>query len=275
MPKALNALSPELRAIPGTVSVWFGRVDAAPVHVRHPDATHYAASTMKVGVMAAAYRMAEQGRLDLDTDIAVHSEFESACGNGATFHNEPSYDNDEQPWQRLGDSAPLRWLVRRMIIMSSNLATNLVIEAVGLANIAEVWRLAGARHSVTTRGIEDYAARDAGKSNLVTVADLAAMLSAVASYRLAGRKASAEMIEVMRAQKANEAFHRALPDGVPAATKSGWVDEIRHSMAIVTPDDAPEFILTTCISSPIEKQAAEDVITQVTRAAWADRRELR
>ena len=126
---ALTALEPELAAIPGTVSVWCGRPGSPAAYSRNPDATHYAASTMKVAVMVAAYRLAGAGRQDLDAGITVHDDFESRLGSG-TFRNDRDYDNDAEPWDLLGESAPLRWLVRRMIIKSSNLATNLVLEHV-------------------------------------------------------------------------------------------------------------------------------------------------
>ncbi len=68
---ALDTLRGELDTVPGTVSVWCGPLGAGPScarvpFARLPDATHYAASTMKVAVLAALHRGAEAGRLDLD-----------------------------------------------------------------------------------------------------------------------------------------------------------------------------------------------------------------
>jgi len=53
--------------------------------------------------------------------VAVHDDFESVVAG--RFHMDGGYDNDEEPWQRLGRAVLLRWLTRRMIVRSGNLAT--------------------------------------------------------------------------------------------------------------------------------------------------------
>ncbi|BCJ61283.1 hypothetical protein Jiend_47050 [Micromonospora endophytica] len=161
--------------------MYAGRLAAPPTWTRHAEATHYAASTMKLAVLAALYRAADIGRLDLDAPATVHNRFTSAQPDAPAFSCARQQDNDDAVWDRLGDRAPLRWLAERMIVKSSNLATNLLIEHVGLAAVADLWARVGARHSVTGRGIEDFAARDAGITNLVTAADLADLLDAVAT----------------------------------------------------------------------------------------------
>jgi beta-lactamase class A len=194
-------------------------------------------------------------------------------GSG-TFRNDRDYDNDAEPWDRLGESAPLRWLVRRMIIKSSNLATNLVLEQVWSRDsdaVAAVWRDAGATLSVTARGIEDYAAHDAGLTNLVTASDLASLLVAIRGNRLASAAACTEMLDVLLAQEVDDDIVKGLPVGTRVAHKNGWVEGIRHSAALVLPDDAPEFVLATCISAPLGDGEGQDLVARIAAAAWADR----
>ncbi|HEX6870435.1 MAG TPA: serine hydrolase, partial [Micromonosporaceae bacterium] len=123
----LATLQESLATVPGTASVWFGPVGTTPVHARLEEATHYAASTMKVAVLAALYRQVEAGLLDLDQPVPVRNEFVSAAPHTPAFACRRSYDNDDAVWARVGSSAPLRWLAERMIVRSSNLATNLVL----------------------------------------------------------------------------------------------------------------------------------------------------
>jgi beta-lactamase class A len=275
-PANLTALDTEFDAVDGTVSVWCGRLDAYAAYTRYPDVPHYAASTMKVAVMAAAYRLADAGRLDLDAEIKIHDEFTSTTGT-ATYRNRADYDNDEQPWARLGDVAQLRWLIRRMIVKSSNLATNLVLEQVWQADpdaVASAWRDAGATTSVTARGIEDYPARDAGLDNIVTAHDLAALLSAIRRGRIATPEACAAILNFLVAQEMTDDIVQGLPMGTRVAHKNGWIDGINHSAALVLPDDAPEFVLVTCISAPVTKQAGQQLLARTATAAWADRHQL-
>ena len=253
----------ELAAAPGTVSAYVGPLDGPPAYTRLPDATHYGASTMKVAVLVALYRSG----LDLDAPVTVHNAHHSALAGGAVFGNDPIDDSDQLTWARIGGTASLRWLAERMIVRSGNLATNLCIEAVGLPAVAEVWRDAGARHSVTDRGIEDLAARDAGLENLVTAADLAALFGLVV-------RRDPELLPVLEAVEQREDLAAGLPPGTRLAHKSGWVTGVRHGAGVVFPADAPPYTVVVCTSTSLPDEAACRLVAGVSAAAWAARHDL-
>ncbi|MFF5179841.1 serine hydrolase [Micromonospora sp. NPDC000316] len=281
-------LDAHLDRVPGTVSAYVGRLDAPPSWTRHADAAHYAASTMKVAVLVALHRAAEAGTLELDGDVPVVNEFDSAQPGAPRFSCAPHYDNDDAVWERVGGSAPLRWLAERMIVRSSNLATNLLIGQVGLPAVAEVWALAGARHSVTGRGIEDFAARDAGITNAVTAADLAALLGALATGaatpgRLASPAGCADMLDVLLAQEHREDLAAGLPEGTRIAHKNGWVRGVRHGAGVVLPDDAPPYVIAVCTTTDLADggtggEEVEDdaclLIAHISAQVWAARHRL-
>jgi beta-lactamase class A len=284
-PERLAGLEPVLCEVPGTVSVWYGRPDGPPAYTRHAEHVHYAASTMKVAVMAAAYRLADDGILDLDADVPVHDEFASAAGDGTSYRSTADYDHDPEPWDRLGSGVALRWLVRRMIVRSSNLATNLVLEQVGLASVAAAWRAAGAKHAQVGRGIQDYAAEAAGRANLVTAADLAGLMTAIGTgarpdglpeqaSAFASKSSCAEMLDVLLAQEVVDDVVRGLPPGTALAHKNGWVEGIRHSAALVFPTDAPAYVHTICVSAPLDRVAGCALLARIAAAGWADRQVL-
>ena len=274
MADALPRLDDRLAAVPGTASVYCARLGSAPAYQRLPDAPHYAASTMKAAVLAATYRLAEAGALDLDAELAVHDEFDSVAPQGNRFAMKRSYDNDDAVWAKLGGTAPLRWLLRRMIIRSSNLATNLVLERVGLAAVAHAWHDSGGTVAVTARGIEDYAAQRADISNIVTAADLARLLAAIAERRIASRASCDEMMSVLLAQECGEDLAAGLPPGTRIAHKNGWVDGIRHGVGVVLPDDAPPYVIAVCTTSQLPDAEACALVSAVSAAAWADRHTL-
>jgi beta-lactamase class A len=281
-------LDAHLDRVPGTVSAYVGRLDAPPTWTREPDATHYAASTMKVAVLAALHRAAEAGTLDLDAPVPVVNEFDSAQPGAPRFTCAQHYDNDDAVWDRVGATASLRWLAGRMITRSSNLATNLVIGHVGLPAVAEAWALAGARHSVTGRGIEDFAAREAGITNLVTAPDLAALLGALATGastpgRLASPAGCTAMLDVLLAQEHREDLAAGLPEGTPIAHKNGWVRGVRHGAGVVFPDDAPPYLIVVCTTTdladggPSGEEIEDDacrLIAHISAQVWATRHRL-
>ncbi|GAA3760334.1 serine hydrolase [Micromonospora maritima] len=281
-------LDAHLDKVPGTVSAYVGRPGARPTWTRRADATHYAASTMKVAVLVALHRAAEAGRLDLDTPVPVRNSFDSALPGAPRFTNARDYDNDEAVWERVGGVAPLRWLAERMIVRSSNLATNICIGQVGLPAVAQAWALAGARHSVTGRGIEDFVARDAGVDNLVTAADLAALLGelALGATRpgpLASPAGCAAMLDVLVAQEHREDLAAGLPDGTRIAHKNGWVRGVRHGAGVVFPDDAPPYAVVVCTTTDLAdggadgEQVEDDacrLIAHVSARVWDARHDL-
>jgi beta-lactamase class A len=276
----LRALKADLGGFPGTASVWCGPVSGPAAYEHAADVTHYAASTMKIPVLVALHRAADDGSVDLDSAVPVRNEFHSAAVGAPRFGCTPQDDNDPAVWERLGGTAPLRWLADRMIVRSSNLATNIVLSYVGLDAVAQVWQRAGARHSRTGRGIEDAAAREAGIANLVTAADLAALLGAIAAGAagsrspLAGRRTCQAVLDVLVRQEYGAELRAGLPAGTRVAQKDGWVPGIRHAAAAVFPDDAPPYALVVCTTAPADDPGAGRLITRVAAAGWADRHQL-
>ncbi|GIG62726.1 serine hydrolase [Longispora fulva] len=244
----------------GTASSVLGRVACE----RNADVPHSAASTMKAAVLAALYRSG----LDLDAPVPVRNGFPSAL-DGEPFDSTPGYDSDPEVWARLGGEATLRWLGYRMVVRSSNFATNLVLAHVGLDAVADVWRAAGARRSVTGRGIEDYRANVAGIANLVTARDLAALMSAL----------EPEVLDVLAANEHRVDLAAGLPAGTRIAFKNGWIDGCRHSAGIVYPADAPPYVIAVCYTGPLAAGTATGdpaarLLARISAAVWTRRHAL-
>ncbi|WP_020501366.1 serine hydrolase [Sciscionella marina] len=236
-------------------SVWCGRPGRAPVFAHRAEIAYYAASLMKLPLLAAAYRA---GALDLAERVPVHAEFASA--HSGRFSLDHADDNDEQPWELLGRTATLGWLCERMIVASSNLATNLVLERTGIPAVATECP-PGMR---VLRGIGDATASAAGISNTVTAASVAALLARFA--------ADEELLAVLDAAQYRDCIPAALPPGTKVGNKSGWVDRLLHDAAIIRPADAPAYVLVVCTSG-LDEGTALELIHEVTATTWSLRAE--
>jgi beta-lactamase class A len=268
-----------LDELPGTVSVWFGPPGGPPTFSRLADEAHYAASLIKVPLLVAL----ADGH-DLDRQVSVDNVFRSALINAQPYGLNPNHDQDPEVWAKLGGTASLRWLAERMIVRSSNLAANLVQREVGLSAADGVWRSTGARVSRIERMIGDDAAREAGLTNTVSAADLAALFGLIvrqaspASDRTVGSArigASDPVLGPLLRQERTEDLVTGLPPGTRVAHKNGWVRGVRHAAAVVFPDDAPAFVLVVCATTSLAVNAPGDeacaLVGTVARAAWADR----
>jgi beta-lactamase class A len=235
-----------------------------------PTLPHYAASTMKLPLLLAAYRLRDQGTLNLDSTVTVENSFTSQAGG--TYGIDRDDDSDEAVWQQLGQPVTLRWLCRRSIIRSSNLATNHVLAAVGLDAVDEAITACGADGLQVVRGIGDFAAREDGRRNLVTVAGLNTMLAAIAGGTAAKPQTCEEILAVLADNEMATDVRGGLPAGTWVAHKNGWVSDAVLDAALVRPAGGSnrigEFGLSVAISGLWEEEKSHAVIRQVAAAAW-------
>jgi beta-lactamase class A len=266
----LHALDAELAGMPG-VSVWcapLGSTRAA--YARNERQTHYAASMMKIAVLGALFRASQSGALDIDVDVPIENEFDSAKPGAPPYCQLREDDQDEQVWDRLGERASLRWLARRMITVSGNLAANIVLSHVGTEAIADVMAVSGACDGQIRRGIADLAARDAGIDNQVSARDLAMLLAHIATA-----PGSGDMLDMLLAQERREDLAAGLPADTRLAHKNGFIGGIRHGAGIVFPVDAPPYTIVVCTTSRndegFDDRRACSLIARIAAASWADR----
>ena len=119
------------------------------------------------------------------------------------------------------------------------------------------------------RGIEDYAARDAGIDNLVTADDLARLMLALSEGRLASREATAACERTLTAQTYRDGIPAGLPPGIPVGNKTGWIDGVNHDVALWREPGRPPVgvaVLVTAPGTPSEREAG---IARITRSVWA------
>lgn len=255
----------------GSFSVWCAPLEGEPWVAHQQHLQHYAASTMKLALVTAAYRLADLGKLDLDDPVRIHNDFSSATRR-TRFSMDRADDSDPEPWRRMGSDVALRWLGLRAIVRSSNLATNLVLDRIGVDAVAETLRHVGATGSVVSRGIEDTAAREAGLHNLVTAADLGVTLQSLATGRAGSSATCREILAFLGAQQINDAIPVQLPPSATVLHKSGWVTGVSHDAAVVKPADSDPFVFVMCTTSELGEQTGLELIAAGAAAAYEDRR---
>ena len=268
-----HALSAAVESVrkDGTVSVVTrvsGEVD--PRVSVEPDARHYSASIMKLPILVAAHRLVERRQCDLDRLVRVRNDFDSQKP-GHRFSLDQEEDSDPATWAALGTDVPLRTLVHRMITVSGNLATNLVLDEVGPEEVAGVLADAGCSERTTiVRGIEDYPARDAGIDNLITADDMARLLIALVEGRLAGPAESAACEQTLREQEYRNGIPAGLPDGLTIGNKTGWISSVNHDVALIRAPDLPPVAMAVLVSAPGSEEEREAGIARIAAAAWAE-----
>ena len=158
------------------------------------DEYFHAASTMKLAVLLGVYRQVSRGELTLDAPVHVRNKFRSVV-NDQLYMLDFDRDADPDLYRNLGRTMTVQQLAHAMITTSSNFATNLLVDVVGVSAIQTALAELGIDGVKVVRGVEDQAAFDAGINNEVTAAGLLKLLRVLAEGKAYGEEASAEMLE--------------------------------------------------------------------------------
>lgn len=231
------------------------------------DVEMHAASTMKVPVMLEVYRQAESGRLSLDDPVPITNVFRSIASD-STYELPAESDSEESLYERVGSTATVRELVRLMIVRSSNLALNLLIDRVGADRVQRTMAEIGAHEMVVRRGVEDLAAYRAGINNSTTAYGLAVVFEAIARCSITRRTSCDEMMDILSAQEFNEMIPAGLPAEARVAHKTGWITGIRHDGGIVIPETRPPFVLAILTRGFDDASRADSVGARISRIVW-------
>jgi len=252
----------------GTVSVWLGDLDGG-VHVAlEAETPHYAASTMKLPLLVAAFRRHEAGSIDLDRSVDVHNRFASAA-DGSAYSLDQGDDQDDETWERIGGQCSLRVLAEHATVRSGNLATNLLLEHVGAGAVGDLLAEAGCSPATALpRGIEDSVAREAGLDNKVTAADLGLVMRGLAARSLASTATCEEVEAVLHRQQHRDGIPAGLPPGAYVANKTGWVGRTTHDVALVRPNRAPAYVLVLLTTLDAPEKVATALIADISALAW-------
>jgi beta-lactamase class A len=247
----------------GTVAVVVERrPDNSSVHIE-ADRVFHAASTMKVAVLVEAYRQIEEGERSLDALVPVHNRFRSVVDN-STYAVED--DSDDALHDRVGEEERLGELLRRMIVVSSNLATNCVLEAIGVEAVQATVDRLGADGMHVRRGVEDLAAYEAGINNTTTAEALATLLTALARGEAVSPDADRAMIDLLRQQHFRDGIPAGLSSNAIVANKTGWTSTVQHDAAIVEPPAGEPYVLVVLTEGFASAERAKRSIAQVAAA---------
>jgi beta-lactamase class A len=125
-------------------------------------------------------------------------------------------------------------LATLMITVSDNVATNLIIDRLGMETIQGWIDKAGLAETLIERRMMDRAAMSAGRGNWTSAADMEAMLLAIAAGTCVSGEASRQMRRTLEAQQIQDRLPRRVPESVRAANKTGNFADVIHDAGIVT-----------------------------------------
>jgi len=231
------------------------------------DEKFHAASTMKVPVMIELFKQQQEGLIDLNDSIVLKNEFKSIV-DGSLYSMDIEDDSDDIIYNKIGTKLKLYDLMYSMITVSSNLATNVLIELVGAKNVTQTMRDLGADNIEVLRGVEDQKAYDLGLSNSTTARDLLIIMKAITNGS-AGTKADCDtMLSILKDQKWNDMIPKYLPKNIEVAHKTGSITGVHHDAAIVYLPDGRSYILVLMSKNLKDFDKGTDQLAQISKTIY-------
>jgi beta-lactamase class A len=223
---------------------------------RAADVEFYAASTVKLAVLVAVARALETGTATLDTTIPSADTFRSEAPGAPDYRIVP--DDVDPGMPPPGTPMPLADVATRMIVVSSNEATNMLVELLGRDVVNAAITDAGATSSVFGRKYSDLAAADLGGSHRTTAADLAALMSAIVAGDLAGPELTSWMTALL-GRTEDRLLTSHLAEGSAYGSKSGSVPGIRHDVAFFGEPGPGALVVAVCTRGCDNDEAEETI----------------
>ncbi len=237
-------LAPILERAPGKlIAVAFEDLESGEDYFLNPDEAFHPASTFKVHVMMEVFRQGNEGLLSLQDRIPIVNAFTSIA-DGSRYSLDVMDDAETTLYPRIGETETIGELTRLMIVRSSNLATNILLEKIGTKNVDDFIQSLGIEGVTVQRGVEDDVAFHLGINNSATARGLTQTMNLIARKRVVSQQASEQMIDIMLGQEFNESIPALLPNHVKVAHKTGWTGNVYHDTGIVYPEDRRPYALS-------------------------------
>jgi len=235
------------------------------------DRWFHPASIIKLAVLVALFEAVDQGRFALNNRLHVRNRFLSAV-DGEPFRVDPSRDADDEVHAALGRTMRLRELARHMIVRSSNLATNLLINLLGIEQIRDALERLGIEGVDICRAIEDDRAFERGISSRMTPKGAVSLLRAMVADRSISPESSTRMLDML----SNQQFAGTIAPGLPerirpvarVAHKTGDISTASHDAGIVFLPGRPPYLVAIFVESEGDSRERTDLATAASTIVY-------
>jgi beta-lactamase class A len=233
----------------------------------HADRWFHAASTIKVPVLLGVFDAIEHGRLQAYSRLHVRNRFLSAA-DGRPYRVDPARDSNAEVHAHVGRTLQVRELAQHMIVTSSNLATNLLIDLIGLDQIRETLKRFGLHGIELRRGVEDMPAYEQEINNEVTAEGLLDAFRTLLDPHHFSPDLRQDMLDILHGQEFRSGIPAGLPQEAKVAHKTGEISTVAHDAGIVFLPDRDPYVVVILTEWQPEKSGRREAIASVSRLLY-------
>jgi beta-lactamase class A len=251
----------------GTFAVAFKDLSTGKELLINAEENFHAASTMKTPVMIEVFKQIAEGKFSLNDSFLIKNEFKSIVGS-SLYNLDSTDDSETEIYRHIGEKRSLYDLMYQMIIASSNLSTNLIIDLVNAKNVTKTMRQMGAKKIMILRGVEDNKAFEKGLNNTTTAYDLMLIFEKIANGDAVDKKSSDAMIKILLDQEDHDIIPAELPKDVKVAHKTGWITGVHHDSGIVFLPNGKKYVLVLLSKDLKDEKGAVKAMADVSKMIY-------
>jgi beta-lactamase class A len=221
-----------------------------------------AASIIKIPIMVEGFRQAEEGLISLQTKVKL-ADTDKVGGAGIL------------KVMSQGIKIPVIDLIRLMIVISDNTASNILVDLLGMDRVNRTMQELGLTGIILRRKFMTLP-QAVQAANSVTAQDISCLLEKIAKGQVVSRRACEEMVKIMKEQQWDDLIPALIPvsggkeeslvgqvKNVEIAHKTGSVSGVRHDAAIVYTGSV-NYVVTILASDLPDTRHGEDAIRRIS-----------
>jgi beta-lactamase class A len=215
--------------------------------------TFASASMIKVPILVAFFQDVDAGKIRLDESLTLKKE---SIGGGS----------GDMQYKPLGTKFTALETATKMIVISDNTATNLLIERIGgVAALNERFLSWG----LTATQIRNLLP-DLEGTNTTSPKDLAHLMALVNEGDLISMRSRDRMLDIMRRTVTNTLLPRGLGEGATIAHKTGDIGSLVGDVGLVDMPNGKRYIAVAMVKRPHNDGRAQELIRQISQAAYQE-----
>ncbi|MGB8688898.1 MAG: serine hydrolase [Microcoleus sp.] len=216
------------------------------------DATFASASTIKLPILVAFFQAVDEGKVHLDQMLTLRAEH-IVGGSGEM--------QDESPGRKYSALE----VARKMIVVSDNTATNMMIELLGGAEVLNqhfaTWGLSA---TVLRNKLPDLEG-----TNTTSPKDLINVMAQVDRGNLVSVKSRDRILQIMRQTQNDALLPKGLGEGATIAHKTGNINTMLADAGMVDLPNNKRYVVAVMVKhSPETEKAAGSLIRDISRMSY-------
>jgi len=216
------------------------------------DTAFASASTIKVPILVAFFQAVEDGKVQLDQMLTLKSEH-IVGGSGEM--------QDDAP----GKKYSALEVAKKMIVVSDNTATNMMIELLGGAEVLnQQFANWGLRATVIRNNLPDLEG-----TNTTSPQDLINIIAQIDRGSLVSVKSRDRILQIMRQTKNDSLLPKGLGEGSVIAHKTGNINTMLADAGMVDLPNGKRYLVAVMVKHPPEtEKPAQTLIRDISRMSY-------